>query len=213
MEKIKGNIDLLMISETKLDDSFAIGQFYIDGFGLPKRLDWDKYGGGVMLYSRDIPIKLLLSEVTPSEGFCVEMNLYKKNWLINCSYNPSKHIAAMKKILDLYSTKYEIIVLGDFNVEAQNKYMIDVCKRYSFRRLSNRPKCFKNSEKPSCIDLVLKKSLYNFQKNTSFFSKIVVNLIIPEYKGLATPLDDNEDPILEPWNNQKTYSLLWLLWE
>ena len=37
MEKSKGNIDLLMISETKLDDSFALGQFYIDGFGLPQK--------------------------------------------------------------------------------------------------------------------------------------------------------------------------------
>ena len=39
VEKIKGNVDILMISETKLDDSFPMGQFLIDNFSEPIRLD------------------------------------------------------------------------------------------------------------------------------------------------------------------------------
>ena len=31
-EQIKGNVDVLMISETKIDDSFPVGQFLIEGF-------------------------------------------------------------------------------------------------------------------------------------------------------------------------------------
>ena len=31
-DQIKGNIDILMISRTKIDDSFPIGNFLIDGF-------------------------------------------------------------------------------------------------------------------------------------------------------------------------------------
>ena len=36
---IKDNIDILLVSETKLDDIFSIGQFCIDGFSTPNRLD------------------------------------------------------------------------------------------------------------------------------------------------------------------------------
>ena len=49
-----------MISETKLDESFPIGQFLIDGCSVPFRLDRNKNGGGILLYVReDIPSKLL----------------------------------------------------------------------------------------------------------------------------------------------------------
>ena len=48
--------------------------------------------------------------------------LYKKNWLINCSYNPHKnnienHLDIISRSLDTDSTKYEnIVLLDDFIV-------------------------------------------------------------------------------------------------
>ena len=36
---IDDNIDILMISETKLDQSFPTNQFMINGFSIPFRLD------------------------------------------------------------------------------------------------------------------------------------------------------------------------------
>ena len=39
VDKIKGNVDIMMISETKLDNTFPNGQFLIDGFNEPIRLD------------------------------------------------------------------------------------------------------------------------------------------------------------------------------
>ena len=36
---IRGKVDILLISETKIDDSFPEGQFVIDGFSKPYRLD------------------------------------------------------------------------------------------------------------------------------------------------------------------------------
>ena len=51
-EQIKGKIDILMISETKTDESFPHGNFLIDGFSSPYRLDRDSKGGGIMLYVR-----------------------------------------------------------------------------------------------------------------------------------------------------------------
>ena len=49
-----------MVSETKIDDTFPINQFIIDGYNAPFRLDHNKNGGGIMLFVREgIPVKLL----------------------------------------------------------------------------------------------------------------------------------------------------------
>ena len=47
-----------MISETKIDDSFPVGQFLVEGFCTPYRLDHNSKGGSILLYVReDIPSK------------------------------------------------------------------------------------------------------------------------------------------------------------
>ena len=59
----KGNIDVLMVFETKIDDNFPAGTFVIDGFSTPYRSDRDSNNGGVMLYVReDIPSNLLATD-------------------------------------------------------------------------------------------------------------------------------------------------------
>ena len=80
IEQIMGNIDFLLISETKLDSSFPTGQFLSNGYSEPFRIDRNSQGGGIMLYVReDIPSKLVGVETSPTEGFYVEINLRKKN--------------------------------------------------------------------------------------------------------------------------------------
>ena len=50
-----------MISETKADNSFPDGQFFLDGFGTPFRLDRNRNAGAIMLFIRnDIPAKFFL---------------------------------------------------------------------------------------------------------------------------------------------------------
>ena len=48
-ELVKENIDVLLISETKIDKSFSTAEFEIDNFNSPFRLDRNKYGGGLLL--------------------------------------------------------------------------------------------------------------------------------------------------------------------
>ena len=61
---INNNLDILMISETKIDDTFPDSQFLIEGFSVPYRLDRTAKGGGILLYIReDIPSKLLKSHI------------------------------------------------------------------------------------------------------------------------------------------------------
>ena len=47
------NVDILVISETKLDESFPTSQFLIDGFKKPFRYDRNSNGGGILVYVRD----------------------------------------------------------------------------------------------------------------------------------------------------------------
>ena len=76
-EVIGNKIDILLISETKLDDTFSLSEFILEGFTPPYRLDKKEHGGGLMLFVReDIPSKLL-PYVNPSgniENIFVEIN-------------------------------------------------------------------------------------------------------------------------------------------
>ena len=57
---VKDNVDILMISESKLDDSFPDSQVLRQGFGKPFRLDRNRNGGGIMLFIRsDISAKVI----------------------------------------------------------------------------------------------------------------------------------------------------------
>ena len=56
VDQIKGNFDVMVISETKLDESFSHGQFKIPGYVLPRCLGCNQFGGAIMVFVReDIP--------------------------------------------------------------------------------------------------------------------------------------------------------------
>ena len=82
---ILGNIDILIIIETKLDDTFPTANFIIDGFSEPYRRDRNANGGGILIYVReDIPSKELNDQTFPKdiEGIFVEINFRKSKWLL-----------------------------------------------------------------------------------------------------------------------------------
>ena len=54
------NVGIFLISETKLDDSFPLAQFKIEGFTTLYRYDRNNKKGGLLLYIREgIPLRLL----------------------------------------------------------------------------------------------------------------------------------------------------------
>ena len=71
-----------MISVTKIDYTFPLAQFCVEGYSTPHRHDRTCKGGGLLLYVRDyIPskqIKLKFIENEAFEGFFVEINMRKK---------------------------------------------------------------------------------------------------------------------------------------
>ena len=80
-EQINGNVDILLILKTKLDNSFPNGQFLIKRYSAPYRLDQDAQRGKIMLFIKeDIPSKLLVVEEFLTKDFYIEINLHKKKW-------------------------------------------------------------------------------------------------------------------------------------
>ena len=85
---LNNTIDILVISETKIDDSFPTNQFMIPGYQKPFRLDRNDQGGGILVYVRNcIPAKVIKNINLPSniETIFFDIVLGKKKWLISAS--------------------------------------------------------------------------------------------------------------------------------
>ena len=102
----------------------------------------------------------------------VEINLRKRKWLLNGSYNPNKsqishHLECLNSLLDKYSKKYEnYVFIGEFNVNTSDTSVKEFCSLSGFKNLIKELKCYKNSEKPICIDLILTNQPTLFQHST-----------------------------------------------
>ena len=95
------DMNILMTNETKLDDSFPVSQFEIDGFSTPFRLDRNKDGGGILLYIRSYIVASILNNyIFPNdiEAFFIEMNIKGNKWFICCSYNPNRIFVSSMEI-------------------------------------------------------------------------------------------------------------------
>ena len=209
---INSNIDILMISETKLDETFPAAQFNLQGYCNPYRLDRNRNGGGIMLYIReDIPTRLIKRKFqNNSEYFFVEINLRKKRWLICCSYNPHKncistHVDFLRRELDHHSSSYEnFILLGDFNSEMTDSKLADFCNLFLLKNLIKKPTCFKNPENPKTIDLILTNRPRSFcnsdtlETGLSDFHKLTLTVLKTYFK--------KQSPKIISYRNYKNFS-------
>ena len=114
LHTLQNNIDLALISETKLDDSFPTAQFQMKGFSVPYRYDRNGKGGGLLLYIReDIKSKLLIKKSKCNiETLSVAVNSRKRKWFLNCSYNPhqksiSNHLECLNRFIDKHSNSFD----------------------------------------------------------------------------------------------------------
>ena len=90
-EAVMGNVNVLMVAETKKDKSFPTSQFILPGFTSPYRFDRTKERGGILVYIReDIPYKLLNISYIASDIECLGIEVKVKCFVI-FSYNPHKN--------------------------------------------------------------------------------------------------------------------------
>ena len=104
-------VDILILSETKLDSTFPSIQFLINGFSVPHRLDQNIKGSGILLYVRDKIIVLPLNRYSLPlhiEVLVFELNLRNQKWLVCCSYNPYKNL--IKKHIQVFTgIRYSVL--------------------------------------------------------------------------------------------------------
>ena len=73
---VKDKLDIIMISETKIDESFPESQFTMEGYSKPFRRHRNSHGGGLLIYiSDDIPCKEIRTHKLPDdiEGIFIEI--------------------------------------------------------------------------------------------------------------------------------------------
>ena len=122
----------MILSETKLDDSFPTSQFLIEGFQKPFRVDRDRYGGGTLIYiNEQIPSKQLNKHNLPEdiEAMLIELNFKKTKWLLLGTCHPPNQtdeyfFRNISNALDTYIKTYDKFILaGDFNAEVSEPKM------------------------------------------------------------------------------------------
>lgn len=171
---IQGNIDIFCISETKLDQSYPTEQFIIPGYSSPYRLDGPKIikaSGGMLVYIKeDIPSKRLKTHTLPIDIQVVpiELNFKKAKWLLIPIYRPPskskvEFISHLSHLIDNYVSNYDnILLLGDFNMEADENEMMSIINDHNLYSMIKQPTCFKTST-GRCIDLMLTTKKHSFQ--------------------------------------------------
>ena len=173
---IQDNIDIIMLSETKIDDSFTSSQFTMEGYSTPFRLDRNCFGGGIAVYTRsDIPCKEIKTQNLPGdiESLFIEINLHNTKWLLICGYNPHKEhisyfLSQISKSLDTLISKYDnLLIIGDFNSEISEEAMNDFSQMYNLKNLIKEPTCFKNPNNPSSIDIMLTNHKNSFHGSST----------------------------------------------
>ena len=174
---VSNTIDVLLISETKIDNAFPVSQFGVPGYSVPFRLDRTGNGGGIMLYVKEHIPCIMLSKCTfekEIEAFATEIDLRKVKWLLVCSYNPNfcnllGHLNAIDKPIEFYpKTCDKILTAGNFNAQVSDIKLDTYCSIRNLKCLRKKPTCFKNPNNPSCIDLCLTNTIRSFQETQVF---------------------------------------------
>ena len=126
IEYLGNTINILMIAETKLDESFPDSQFKIPGMKKPYRLDVTSNSGGLLVYiDTNISSKMIFLNSTPKDiqALIFEINIKSRRLLMIGIYRPPKQnlnyiLECINDIIYRLSDKYtDILITGDFNEE------------------------------------------------------------------------------------------------
>ena len=209
---VKDKVDILMISETKLDDTFPFAQFTIDGFSQQFRLDRNCHGGGIIIFVRDnIPCKKITCSLPENvEGIFLDITLGNKKWLLFGGYNPKKEsisnfLSHVSKEIDKNLSSHEnFLIIGDFNSPVSERNMKEFCETYELDNLIKKPTCYKNPKNPSSIDVMLTNKKSSFQNSTTIetglsdWHKMTVTVLKTSYK--------KQDPLTINYRNYNRFN-------
>ena len=187
----EGKIDVLVLSETKLDDSYKQEVLDIDGYCCIRH-DKRSNSGGLLTYvSKDIPfsegsISICNDEI---EVMSIELNIAnEKIMLLGMYKNPRMDAVLFKRtfteIYEEISDTYEnIVIIGDLNFNMMKENMLSsIIPALSLTNIINDATCFKSSQ-ATLIDVMLvtkrRKFMQTFSINTgiSDFHNLIAGVL------------------------------------
>ena len=95
----------------------------------------------------------------------VEINLYKKKWLIGGTYNPcmiSNHIGVLSTVFTLRPFMIILILWVILMLIPLVNDIKEFCDINNLKNLVKDPTCYKNMANPTCIDLILTNRKFIF---------------------------------------------------
>ena len=188
---VKGKVDIIVITESKLDHTFPDSSFRISGYNKPFRKDRNRNGGGILVFIRDdIPCKeLQINFFNEFEVLFIEANLSYSKWLfVTCYHPPNQNdylfFRKLSNQIDFYSKTYDnFFIAGDLNCQETEPTLSEFLNMHSAQNIVKEETCFKSIDNPSCIDLFLtnKPNLF-FNTSTiiaglSDYHKMVVTVL------------------------------------
>ena len=162
LKEILGDLspNYLVLSETKLDDSFHSAQCNLKNKEIRARRDRDKNGGSIMEFVKKGLVCKRLKIFEPSKSECIssEITVSKNKWLWFSIFRSPSHdnlelfydelTSSLSKAIESYEN---FIVMGDFNIEGTNKGTIfdkldEFCDLFNFTNLVTSPTCFTKTD-------------------------------------------------------------------
>lgn len=165
------SLDIVGISETKIDDSFPLSQFCIENYKL-YRQDRNSRGGGIMMYVKDtIPHRVLKEhsgEKYSIDFITLEVTTQRGKWNLTYIYCPpsvdDKHVTDFMNYLCEHFISKHILSLffGDINQNLLKDCSLScICDIHGLTNLIKEPTCFK-AETPTLLDVFLTDKPYSF---------------------------------------------------
>ena len=191
-------LDVIIIAETKLDDTFPPCQFHIPGFKSPYRLDVTSNSGGLLVHVNEhIISKELRNLKLPKDiqAIPIELNFRKRKWLLLPLYRPPDQDEAyfvdqLQRISDFYTnSSQQLLVIGNFSMVTSNPILSSYIENSGLYSLLETPTCFK-SRLGRCFDLMLTNMKYSFMQSQSFetgfsdFHHLVHTILKVQHKKL-----------------------------
>ena len=169
-------MDILLIGETKLDNTFPDGQFLINGFLPPFRKDRNKYGGGIMILVKEqIPVKIIETNLPNDiESIFLELSFKNSKWLLIGAYRPptqcaNRFYSEINKEIEKNRYKYEnLILMGDLNETVDETNTKTFMEDNDLKSLIKDYTCYKNPNNPRCIDHILTNQKLKFKNSCTF---------------------------------------------
>ena len=163
-------VDVICISETKINSSFPEAQFIRRGFRKPFRLDITDTSGGMLVYVNSNIASRRLDYILPADIqiIPIEINIRKQKWLLISVYRPPSQnlcyfIDKLSSMLDHFANSYtNFIIMGDFNEVSSSAEISRLISTHGLFSLIRSPTCFKSIDW-RCIDLILTNKKFSFQ--------------------------------------------------